>query len=100
MKAIPGRQALAVLLATLLVLALAGSAGAWQRQATMPNVKGKQLKTAQYLLKLEGFETVNIFTVETDKRGLAGVVQSQSPAAGSVSSVGVTVKLTVYEYAP
>ena len=86
--------------ALVLALCLAGTAGAWQRQGTLPNVRGKQLKEARYLLRLEGFDKVNIFSVDTDKRGLAGVVQSQLPPAGSVVPVGTTIKLSVYEYSP
>jgi beta-lactam-binding protein with PASTA domain len=70
------------------------------REATLPNVKGKHLDVAQKLLRLEGFEKINIFTVDTDKRSLSGVVQSQLPPAGAVAPVGVTIKLTIYEYAP
>lgn len=101
----PGQRRL-VLAAGLLVLAalllgpLAGAPQASERVIPMPNVRGKQLKEARRILNYEGFDSINLFTVETDKRGLAGVVQSQYPPAGAEVPVSVTVKLSVYEYNP
>lgn len=102
MNARPRRLARLFLAAALtLALAWAGQeALAAPGRATVPDVKGKQLKVALRMLKQEGFDSVNVIGLDTDKRGLGGVVQSQIPPAGAEVSTNVTVKLSVYEYAP
>ncbi|MBI4797205.1 MAG: PASTA domain-containing protein [Desulfarculus sp.] len=95
------RLLLAAALALALALAWAGQpASAASGRATVPDVKGKQVKVALRMLKQEGFDNVNVIGVDTDKRGLNGVVQSQIPPAGAEVHTNATVKLSVYEYSP
>jgi len=89
----------------LMALALALAWGGQQAlaasgRATVPDVKGKQVKAALRILSQEGFDNVNVIGLDTDKRGLAGVVQSQIPPAGAEVSTTATIKLSVYEYSP
>lgn len=92
-----------LLLAAALALALAWGgqeASAASGRVTVPDVKGKQLKVAMRMLNQEGLDNVNVIGVDTDKRGLNGVVQSQIPPAGAEVSSSATIKLAVYEYSP
>lgn len=95
------RPLLTTSLVLLMALAISG-AQAWARspRATVPDVRGKQLKVAMRMLTTEGFDSVNVIGIDTDKRGLHGVVQSQIPPAGAEVSPNATIKLSVYEYSP
>lgn len=96
-------RVLAALLACALVAALAAPAWCLRSDETtvdMPNVKGKRQAEAELILKQAGFDNIQIFEADTDKRGLANVVKDQLPPPGRTVGVGVMVKLTVYRYAP
>lgn len=100
-------RALAVLLACVLAVVLAAvlAPPAWairssETEAEVPNVKGKRLADAEHILKQAGFDNVQVYDTDTDKRGLANVVKDQLPTPGRTVGVGVMIKLTVYRYAP
>ncbi len=72
----------------------------FETEVAMPNVKGKRLAEAEKILKETGFDSIQIYDTDTDKRGLANVVKDQLPPAGREVKVGVMIKLTVYRYNP
>jgi beta-lactam-binding protein with PASTA domain len=71
-----------------------------ETEAEVPNVKGKRQAEAELILKQAGFDSIQIYETDTDKRGLANVVRDQLPIPGKTVGVGVMIKLTVYRYAP
>lgn len=97
------RAVLALLLGCALLAAYAPPA--WcirtsETEAEVPNVKGKRQAEAELILKQAGFDSIQIFETDTDKRGLANVVRDQLPLPGKTVGVGAIIKLTVYRYAP
>jgi beta-lactam-binding protein with PASTA domain len=99
----PRAAVLALCLACALLAAYAPPAWCIRSSETeveVPNVKGKRLADAELILKQAGFDSIQIYDTDTDKRGLANVVRDQLPTPGRTVGVGVMIKLTVYRYAP
>jgi beta-lactam-binding protein with PASTA domain len=71
-----------------------------ESRVAVPNVRGKRRAEAERILEEAGFSSIQVFEVETDKRGLAGVVKDQLPPPGRELPVSTFMKITVYHYEP
>lgn len=68
--------------------------------AEVPAVRGKRQQEAERMLKDAGFDLIQVYEVDTDKKGLANVVRDQKPLPGKDVSTNMVIKITVYRYAP
>jgi beta-lactam-binding protein with PASTA domain len=71
-----------------------------ESRVAVPNVRGKRQAEAERILEEAGFSSIQVYDVDTDKRGLSGVVKEQLPPPGRELPVSTIVKLSVYRYDP